>query len=112
MDRVELERRFAATVEGAERPEGWPPFAIPEALLQTLLEAVRRDACPPAAADYYTQRMPALLVEQQQRDDRARELLWHPIGEAPRLREALDGLFAALREEAIDAVAFTGAASA
>jgi hypothetical protein len=110
--REELERRFAETVRGAERPSGWPPLAIPGALLSTLLEAAQRDACPEAAVDYYTRKMPALLVEQQRRDDRARELLWRPIGHAPRLREALDGLYRTLRDEAIDPAAFTGAPSA
>jgi hypothetical protein len=107
--RAELERRFASTVAGAERPASFPPFAIPAPLLSTLLEAVRRDACPDVAVDYYARKMPALLVEQQRRDDRARELLWHPIGHAPRLRQALDGMLRVLREDGIDAAAFAGA---
>jgi hypothetical protein len=56
--------------------------------------------------------MPQLLVEQQRRDDRARELLWRPLAAVPRLRQALAGLYRVLAEEGIDVVAFTGAASA
>jgi hypothetical protein len=110
--REALDARFHEVVAGAPRPDGWPPFALPAALAATMIEAARRDACPPSTVDYYTRRMPSLLVEQQRRDDAARELLWRPIGHAPRLREALDGLFRVLESERIDVVAFTGAASA
>jgi hypothetical protein len=110
--RQELDAQFRATVTGAQRPDGWPPFALPAAIAATLAEAAARDALPPAAAEYYTRKMPLLLLEQQDRADRARELLWRPIGAAPRLREALAGLYRVLGEEAIDPVAFTGAASA
>jgi hypothetical protein len=110
--RQELERRFAATVAGMHRPDGWPPFALPGSLLTTLVQAAEKNACPEVAIDYYTRNMPSLLVEQQRPDDRARQLLWSPIGQAPRLREALTGMFRVLDEEQIDATAFTGAASA
>jgi hypothetical protein len=84
---------------------------MPEALLQTLLQAAERGPSA-SAVEYYTRKMPELLVEQLQPEDDARRLLQHRIGRAPRLYEALAGLYRTLAEDGIDVVAFTGAASA
>jgi hypothetical protein len=107
-----LDARFAETVAGAARPAGWPPFALPGSIAATLEEAARREACPPPVVDYYTRRMPAMLVEQQTPADETRARLWRELGKAPRLRAALEGLYRALAEEGIDARRFLGAHSA
>ena len=110
--RAELTARFAQTVAGAPRPSEWPPFALPGAIAATIEEAAARNHCPESLVDYYTRKMPELLIEQLRPDDEARKLLWRPFGEVPRLRSALEGLFRVLAEENISAPDFLGASSA
>jgi hypothetical protein len=109
--REELAARFGKTVAGAPRPKEWPPFALPGAIAATIEEAAARNCCPESLLDYYTRKMPELLLEQLRPDDEARQLLRRPFGEAPRLREALDGLFRVLALEKISAPQFLGASS-
>jgi hypothetical protein len=111
--RDELGARFRRTVERCARPDGWPPLELPAPLCETILGAARLGACPPSLLAYYAERMPALLVEQLERGDPARELLWRPLALAalPRLGAALDGMYRALAAAGIDAEAFCGAAS-
>lgn len=107
--RARLEARFRATVDAAGGID-WP-LALPPALRETMIGAARLEGgeCPPLLADFYTGTMPRMLVEQL----REEPLLWRRLdpGRTPRLREALDGLFAALRAAQIDPLAFTGADS-
>ena len=115
--REALDARFARAVAGAgaaPREASWPAWALPPSLRESLVAAARRDACPEAVVAHYCDRMPALLVEQLRPDDAARALLWRPLvlARLPRLRAALDGLFAALAEAGVDARALVGAASA
>jgi hypothetical protein len=116
--RDDLAARFRRTVtSGARvraRPEAWPALEVPPALRETVVGAARLDACPPLLVEYYTERMPSLLVEQQLGGtDVARELLWRPIvlERLPRLTEALAGIYRALAAEGIDATEYLGAAS-
>jgi hypothetical protein len=114
--RQALEARFARAVAAAgaaPREAAWPPLALPPLLRESLVAAARLDACPDAVVAHYCERMPALLVEQSRPDDAPRALLRRPLSLArlPRLAEALDGLFAALAEAAIDPAAFVGAPS-
>ena len=112
-----LEDRFARAIAGAgaaPRGPSWPPLALPSALRESLVEAARREACPAAVVEHYCQKMPALLVEQLRPDDAARELLHRPLllARLPRLRAALDGLFAALAGAGVEARALVGAETA
>jgi hypothetical protein len=118
--REELDARFAATIAAADgararrEREGWPPFALPAPLRESIAAAAARHACPPALIAHYTERMPRMLIEQSCPDDEPRRLLCRPLDLArlPRLRAALDGLFAALHTHGLDAPAFVGCASA
>src|SRR5262249_14856863 len=114
--RRELSARFDATVAAAGAPPrdpGWPPLMLPPVLRESLVAAAARGACPPPVVEHYTVRMPTPLLEQLRPDDAARALLWRPLvlARLPRLRQALDGLFAALAAEGIAATAFVGAAT-
>ncbi len=112
-----LEDRFARAVEragAAPREASWPRPALPPPLRESLVAAAERDACPDAVVAHYCDRMPALYVEQLRPDDAAGALLWWPLvlDALPRLRAALDGLFAALADAGVSARALVGAASA
>lgn len=111
--RAQLEGRFAATVRGAARPDGWPPFALPPAIRETMVAAAERGALLDGVVAHYCERMPSLLIEQSRPDDAARGLLHRPLATArlPKLRAALDGLYAALGGAGLDAAAFVGAPS-
>ena len=101
--RAELERRFSQTVRRELAQAGTRPpdfeLRLPPALRETMV------AVGPfqPLADYYCEKMPALLVDQMLRgEDFARRLLWRPLelSRLPRLRAALHGLFAALGDDA------------
>jgi hypothetical protein len=114
--RAELHTRFAAAIAAAgppARPDDWPPFALPAPLRESIVAAAARNACPPALIEHYATKMPSLLVDQLLFDDEPRRLLCRPLEpqRLPRLRQALDGLFAALAAAGIDAHAFVGAPS-
>ena len=114
--RQALEARFArafAAAGKAPRDATWPLPALPPSLRESLVAAARRDACPDAVVAHYCERMPALLVDQLRPDDAPRALLRRPLvlARLPRLRAALDGLYAALAGAAVDARALTGASS-
>jgi hypothetical protein len=87
---------------------------LPAALRESIVAAARF-ADPEALIDYYTERMPELLVEQLACDGAVGELLARrlELSRLPRLRAALDGLWARLAEAAVDGggEALTGAAS-
>jgi hypothetical protein len=119
--RDELDARFAASIAAASDGEpgahrqrlGWPPFALPAPLRESIVAAAARNECPPALIEHYTERMPRMLVEQLRPDDDARRLLTRPLDldRLPRTRAALDGLFTALALQGLDAARFVGAAS-
>jgi hypothetical protein len=114
--RAQLEARFDRALAGAgaaPRDASWPHARLPPSLRESLVAAAQRDACPEAVVAHYCDRMPALLVDQLRPDDPPRALLRRPLvlARLPRLRQALDGLFAALRDTAIDPLALVGAVS-
>jgi hypothetical protein len=96
--RAALEAAFARAVAGRG---GWR-FGLVPAVRETLVAAAARGAAPDAVIEYYTRRMPAILVEQLAADDPAARLLFRPLGHTPRLRAALDALGALAREEDLD----------
>ena len=107
--RAELERRFSEAVRAALSVPGTREPVFPLRLPPALRESMAEAGGPEALAAYYCDRMPAMLVDQMLRgDDFARRLLWRPLDLArlPRLRAALEGLFAAL---GVEAPASTGA---
>ena len=93
----DLERRFSETIRRELARPGTRAPAFPLALPPSLRETMRAVGPPEHVAAYYCEKMPAMLVEQMLRgDDRARRLLWRPLElrKLPRLRKALEGLFA------------------
>ncbi|MGZ3425723.1 MAG: hypothetical protein ACXVCV_03695, partial [Polyangia bacterium] len=115
--RQALEARFAralAAAGDAPRDASWPAPALPPSLRESLVAAARLDACPDAVVAHYCERMPALWIDQLRPDDAPRALLRRPLvlARLPRLRAALDGLFAALRDAGVDPLALVGASSA
>lgn len=111
-----LETRFSRSVAdaGGTAIDGdWPPYSLPEPLLQSIVEADARGLCPPSLIAHYTERMPAMLVEQRRAGDEPRRLLRRPLRleDLPRTRAALDGFFAALTAHDLDPRRFTGVAS-
>ena len=114
--RQALEARFARALGAAgdaPRDASWPAPALPPSLRESLVAAARLDACPDAVVAHYCERMPSLMIDQLRPDDAPRALLRRPLALArlPRLDAALDGLFAALDEAAIDPLALVGASS-
>ncbi len=118
--RAGLCARFDATVARELRapgtrplPDGWPPLRLPPALRETMVRvALREGGCPEPLAAWYCDAMPARLIAQLLRDGGpAQALLWAPLDPSrmPRLAAALDGLFAALAGERLDAEAMLGA---
>lgn len=102
--RARLEAAFDGSVAEAlagRDARGWR-FAMPPAIRETLIAAAGRGAAPERAVEYYTSRMPRLLVSQLVADEPAARLLWRPLGEVPRLRAALAALCAIVRDAGLD----------
>src|SRR5438132_695263 len=96
--RGELEERFARAAGGRD-------LALPPVLRESMVGAARLDGggCPEALARYYCQTMPSLRVDQLEARGRAAELLVRPVDlkRSPRLRSAIDGVYAALAAEGL-----------
>ncbi len=101
--RARLDARFTAALERAlalsavrHPPVAWPRFRLPVAVRETLVAADGfPGGCPEPVIAYYTEKLPALLVQQLfVAEDPAARLLWRRLDHArlPRFAAAVAGI--------------------